>query len=102
VCVRESECVCVLMPTLGAHGTAGFTGFSAGRVNQRYVYIPISEMCKAKKVQVDPKSRMYNRMRVHTGQPDLLPQSLRDGDGEELNSAGPNAKGVESAVEAPS
>ena len=34
------------------------------------------------KVHVDTKSRVYNRMRVHTGQPDLSPESPDDKDGE--------------------
>eukprot|EP00277_Geminigera_cryophila_P010553 CAMPEP_0179411468 /NCGR_PEP_ID=MMETSP0799-20121207/3916_1 /TAXON_ID=46947 /ORGANISM="Geminigera cryophila, Strain CCMP2564" /LENGTH=462 /DNA_ID=CAMNT_0021183545 /DNA_START=1 /DNA_END=1386 /DNA_ORIENTATION=+ len=65
---------CSDLGSTAVHGCmAGFTGFSAGRINQRYVYIPIEEMCKAKKVKVDTKSRVYNRMVVHTGQPDLAP-----------------------------
>ena len=110
---------------------SGYTGFSVGRVNMRYVYIPIDEMthpdikvcvrararacapvhdcmhaceytclrecmqrctclhracssaCAHKltrsgcighaQVRVDPKSRIYNRMCVHTGQVDMAP-----------------------------
>ena len=42
---------CSDLGSTAVHGAmAGFTCFSAGRINQRYVYIPIAEMCKAKKV----------------------------------------------------
>ena len=35
---------------------------------------------EAPKVRVDPKSRIYNRMRVHTGQPDLVPDGGGQGE----------------------
>ena len=127
---------------------AGYTGFSAGRINQRYVYIPIDKMCdpvsssvcfsssllslythlralcqarkrastqarkrasalslsparararasacfllfsykyllyartraQEKKVTVCTKSRVYNRMLIHTGQPGASCASMR-------------------------
>mmetsp|Transcript_19880 Transcript_19880/g.66186 ORF Transcript_19880/g.66186 Transcript_19880/m.66186 type:complete len:101 (+) Transcript_19880:546-848(+) len=67
----------VYCSTLGStvvHGAmAGFTGFSCGQVNHRYVYIPIEEMCDpSNKVRVDTKSRAYNRMIRCTGQPNLF------------------------------
>ena len=72
---------CSDLGSTAVHGAmAGFTGFTAGRINQRYVYIPMSDMCKAPKVRVDPKSRIYNRMRVHTGQPDLVPDGGGQGE----------------------
>lgn len=66
---------CSNLGSYAVHGAmSGYTGFSAGRVNARYVYIPIEDMCDPKiKIRVDPKSRIYNRMMVHTGQPDLSP-----------------------------
>ena len=65
---------CSDLGSAAVHGAmAGFTGFSVGRINQRYVYIPITEITRANTVRVCTKSRVYNRMRVHTGQPDLRP-----------------------------
>ena len=38
---------CSDLGSTAVHGSmAGFTGFSAGRINQRYLYIPIQEICK--------------------------------------------------------
>jgi len=62
---------CSALGTSVVHGAmAGNTGFSCGHRNNRYVYIPIEDMCDPKQhVRVDTSSRIYNRMIGHTGQP---------------------------------
>jgi len=73
--IASDAIYCSNLGSNAVHGAmSGYTGFSAGRVNQRYVYVPIDDMCDPSiKVRVDPNSRIYNRMVVHTGQPDLSP-----------------------------
>jgi len=75
--IASDAIYCSHLGSTAVHGAmSGYTGFSAGRVNQRYVYIPITEMCNPEiKVRVDPASRVYSRMVVHTGQPDMSPDT---------------------------
>jgi 6-phosphofructokinase 1 len=73
--IASDAIYCSNLGSNAVHGAmSGYTGFSSGRVNQRYVLLPIDDMCDPNiKVRVDPKSRIYNRLTVHTGQPDLSP-----------------------------
>lgn len=70
---------CSALGTSVVHGAmAGLTGFSCGHRNNRYVYIPIDDMCDpSQKVRVDTSSRIYNRMVGHTGQPRFFSQLFR-------------------------
>jgi 6-phosphofructokinase 1 len=65
---------CSALGSNAVHGAmAGFTGFSCGQINNRYVYIPIEDMCnQGTKVQVSASSRQYMRMVRTTGQPSFM------------------------------
>lgn len=58
------------------HGLmAGFTGFSAGHVNNKVAYIPIEDIVSdkykhAKRIQ--PNDRAWQRLIASTGQPSFL------------------------------
>jgi len=49
---------------------AGFTGVSVGLVNTHYVYLPLPVVIAATR-RVDPRGKMWNRLRHAIGQPNL-------------------------------
>eukprot|EP00891_Asterochloris_glomerata_P002507 jgi/Astpho2/2507/e_gw1.00048.51.1_t len=49
---------------------AGFTGVTVGLVNTHYVYLPIPIVIQAPR-KVDPKGKMWNRLRSSIGQPNF-------------------------------
>eukprot|EP00741_Cyanophora_paradoxa_P000885 tig00000448_g855.t1 len=62
---------CSLLAQNAVHGTfAGFTGFSAGRVNHKQVYLPIQSICN-KPRGVDPQGRYWYSLMFLTRQPDF-------------------------------
>jgi len=61
---------CNIVASAAVHGAfAGMMHLVVGRVNQRYVYIPMSIISPESKPKVKETSRMYNRMIRATGQP---------------------------------
>lgn len=47
---------------------AGYTGITVGLVNTHYVYLPIPVIIQAPR-KVDPRGKMWNRLRASIGQP---------------------------------
>eukprot|EP00466_Bigelowiella_natans_P013204 jgi/Bigna1/57600/fgenesh1_pm.20_\ len=67
----DDQLLCTLLSNHAVHGAmAGFSGFTVGQVNHKFVYIPISEITKQSR-RVDIESRMFCRMLLNTGQPTL-------------------------------
>eukprot|EP00743_Colponemidia_sp_Colp-15_P005784 GILK01006216.1.p1 GENE.GILK01006216.1~~GILK01006216.1.p1 ORF type:complete len:512 (-),score=66.49 GILK01006216.1:125-1594(-) len=63
---------CSILAQNAVHGAmCGYTGFSIGRVNQRYVFLPLPEIVRISR-RVDPKSRMWHRLLASTRQPTFL------------------------------
>lgn len=56
---------------------AGYSGVTVGLVNTHYVYLPTPLLILAPR-RVDPRSKMWNRLRSSLKQPSLV----GDGDGE--------------------
>ncbi|GMH42041.1 hypothetical protein BSKO_09960 [Bryopsis sp. KO-2023] len=50
---------------------AGYTGITVGLVNTHYVYLPIPVIIMSPR-NVDPKGKMWNRLRASIGQPTFL------------------------------
>jgi len=62
---------CSLLAHNAVHGAmAGFTGFTVGLINSRYVYIPIKAVTTFPKM-VNPKGRKWFRLMESTRQPDF-------------------------------
>jgi 6-phosphofructokinase 1 len=60
---------CKVLAHNAVHGAfAGFTGITVGLVNTHYVYLPIPVVIQAPR-RVDPKGKMWNRLRSSIGQP---------------------------------
>jgi 6-phosphofructokinase 1 len=60
---------CKVLAHNAVHGAfAGFTGITVGLVNTHYVYLPIPVVILAPR-RVDPKGKMWNRLRSSIGQP---------------------------------
>uniref|UniRef100_A0A7S4E1K3 Phosphofructokinase domain-containing protein n=1 Tax=Lotharella globosa TaxID=91324 RepID=A0A7S4E1K3_9EUKA len=73
----DDQLLCTLLANHAVHGAmAGFSGFTVGKLNHKFVYVPISEVTK-KSRRVDIKSRQYSRMLLNTGQPDLTPDDKK-------------------------
>eukprot|EP00281_Chroomonas_sp_CCMP1168_P020548 CAMPEP_0206235888 /NCGR_PEP_ID=MMETSP0047_2-20121206/13407_1 /ASSEMBLY_ACC=CAM_ASM_000192 /TAXON_ID=195065 /ORGANISM="Chroomonas mesostigmatica_cf, Strain CCMP1168" /LENGTH=524 /DNA_ID=CAMNT_0053660157 /DNA_START=35 /DNA_END=1609 /DNA_ORIENTATION=+ len=72
--VASDSIYCSALGSNVVHGAmAGLTGFSCGKVNDRYCYIPIDEMCDPKRtVRVSQQNRFYMRMLRQTGQPSFV------------------------------
>lgn len=54
---------------------AGFTGFSAGHVNNKVAYIPIEDIVSEKykyAKRIQPNDRVWQRLIASTGQPSFL------------------------------
>jgi 6-phosphofructokinase 1 len=49
---------------------AGYTGITVGLVNTHYVYLPIPVIIQAAR-KVDPRGKMWNRLRASIGQPNF-------------------------------
>lgn len=49
---------------------AGYTGITVGLVNTHYVYLPIPVIIQAPR-RVDPRGKMWNRLRASIGQPNF-------------------------------
>ena len=49
----------------------GYTGFTVGLVNTHYVYLPIPVIIQAPR-KVDPRGKMWNRLRASIGQPNFV------------------------------
>jgi hypothetical protein len=50
---------------------AGYTGITVGLVNTHYVYLPIPVIIQAPR-KVDPRGKMWNRLRASIGQPNFV------------------------------
>jgi 6-phosphofructokinase 1 len=50
---------------------AGYTGITVGLVNTHYVYLPIPVIIQAVR-KVDPRGKMWNRLRASIGQPNFV------------------------------
>ena len=74
--IASDSIYCSALGSNVVHGAmAGLTGFSCGKINDRYAYIPIDEMCDPKRtVRISPQNRMYMRMLRQTGQPNFAPE----------------------------
>jgi len=88
-CSRTACCACSLpcrsIPTTSndriyckilAHNAvhaafAGYTGITVGLVNTHYVYLPIPVIIQAPR-KVDPRGKMWNRLRASIGQPNFV------------------------------
>jgi len=69
----DDQLLCTLLANHAVHGAmAGFSGFTVGQLNHKFVYIPIREVTRQSR-KVNTKSRMYCRMLLNTGQPDFTP-----------------------------
>jgi len=73
--IASDSIYCSALGANVVHGAmSGLTGFSCGKINDRYAYIPIEEMCDPKRtVRISAQNRIYLRMLRQTGQPDLSP-----------------------------
>uniref|UniRef100_A0A7S1DMT0 Phosphofructokinase domain-containing protein n=1 Tax=Hemiselmis andersenii TaxID=464988 RepID=A0A7S1DMT0_HEMAN len=71
--IASDSIYCSALGSNVVHGAmTGLTGFSCGKINDRYAYIPIDEMCDPKRtVRIDSQNRMYMRMLRQTGQPNF-------------------------------
>ena len=49
----------------------GYTGITVGLVNTHYVYLPIPIIIQAPR-RVDPRGKMWNRLRASIGQPNFV------------------------------
>ena len=49
----------------------GYTGITVGLVNTHYVYLPIPVIIQAPR-KVDPRGKMWNRLRASIGQPNFV------------------------------
>uniref|UniRef100_A0A7S0CVN0 Phosphofructokinase domain-containing protein n=1 Tax=Amorphochlora amoebiformis TaxID=1561963 RepID=A0A7S0CVN0_9EUKA len=69
----DDQLLCTLLANHAVHGAMnGFSGFTVGQLNHKFVLVPISEVTK-KSRKVNTKSRMFCRLLLNTGQPDFTP-----------------------------
>jgi 6-phosphofructokinase 1 len=62
---------CKILAHNAVHGAfAGFTGVTVGLVNTHYCYLPIPVIIQAPR-RIDPRGRMWNRLRAAIGQLDF-------------------------------
>jgi len=55
---------------------AGFTGVTCGRIQMRYVFLPIEALVKSKSKRVDVRGRWFQRLLSTTNQPSFLKGAL--------------------------
>lgn len=64
---------CKILAHNAVHGAfAGYTGVSVGLVNTHYVYLPFPVIVATSR-RVDPRGKMWNRLRHAIGQPNFVP-----------------------------
>eukprot|EP01026_Neomeris_dumetosa_P049004 TRINITY_DN42536_c1_g2_i1.p1 TRINITY_DN42536_c1_g2~~TRINITY_DN42536_c1_g2_i1.p1 ORF type:complete len:564 (+),score=76.93 TRINITY_DN42536_c1_g2_i1:46-1692(+) len=67
----QDRVYCKTLAHNAVHGAfAGYTGITVGLVNTHYVYLPIPVVIRAPR-KVDPKGKMWNRLRATIGQPNF-------------------------------
>jgi len=65
---------CSVLAQMAVHAAmAGYTGISVGKVDERYVMLPIHSIVDKGARKVDLQSRVFERMLDTTGQPSLAP-----------------------------
>ncbi|CAD7699284.1 unnamed protein product [Ostreobium quekettii] len=68
-CASTDRIYCKILAHNAVHAAfAGYTGITVGLVNTHYVYLPIPVVIAAPRT-VDPKGKMWNRLRASIGQP---------------------------------
>mmetsp|Transcript_1861 Transcript_1861/g.1534 ORF Transcript_1861/g.1534 Transcript_1861/m.1534 type:complete len:91 (+) Transcript_1861:3-275(+) len=66
---------CHVLAHNAVHGAmAGYTGFSCGKCDQRYVMLPFKAITGRNPRQVNTAGRWFARMIMFTGQPSFLPE----------------------------
>eukprot|EP00929_Paragymnodinium_shiwhaense_P116507 TRINITY_DN860_c0_g4_i1.p1 TRINITY_DN860_c0_g4~~TRINITY_DN860_c0_g4_i1.p1 ORF type:complete len:3066 (-),score=802.16 TRINITY_DN860_c0_g4_i1:310-9507(-) len=65
---------CSVLAQHAVHGAmAGYTGITVGKVDERYVMLPIHSITKKRGRKVDLKGRQFERLLASTGQVDFTP-----------------------------
>ncbi|CAD7699689.1 unnamed protein product [Ostreobium quekettii] len=68
-CASTDRVYCKILAHNSVHAAfAGYTGITVGLVNTHYVYLPIPVVIAAPRM-VDPKGKMWTRLRASVGQP---------------------------------
>jgi len=71
---------CTILAHNAVHAAmAGYTDVTAGRVQMRYVLLPIESLIKNKSNRVDTRGRWFQRLVSLTRQPSFLPDESADG-----------------------
>jgi len=71
----QDSIYCAALAEHAVHaGMAGFTGITCAKIYERYVYLPIQAITKAKAKLVNPHGRWFARMTFTTGQGDFHPE----------------------------
>ncbi|KAK9809983.1 hypothetical protein WJX72_002965 [[Myrmecia] bisecta] len=73
--ISADRIYCKILAHNAVHAAfAGYTGVTVGLVNTHYVYLPIPIVISAPR-RVDPKGKMWNRLRASIGQPSFVDAS---------------------------
>eukprot|EP00434_Breviolum_minutum_P015999 symbB.v1.2.014104.t1/scaffold1018.1/size143800/6 len=63
---------CSVLAQMAVHAAlAGYTGISVGKVDERYVMLPIHSIVDKGARKVELKGRVFERLMTTTGQPNL-------------------------------
>lgn len=67
---------CTQLAQSAVHGAmAGYTGFSAGLVNNKVVYLPIPQLVASSPRTLNPNGNTWTRILAMTGQPNTAPET---------------------------
>eukprot|EP01025_Chloroclados_australasicus_P014485 TRINITY_DN16794_c0_g1_i20.p1 TRINITY_DN16794_c0_g1~~TRINITY_DN16794_c0_g1_i20.p1 ORF type:complete len:478 (-),score=75.03 TRINITY_DN16794_c0_g1_i20:535-1839(-) len=71
----QDRVYCKILAHNAVHAAfAGYTGITVGLVNTHYVYLPIPVVIQAPR-KVDPRGKMWNRLRASIGQPSFYDET---------------------------
>eukprot|EP01024_Parvocaulis_polyphysoides_P035722 TRINITY_DN3172_c0_g1_i2.p1 TRINITY_DN3172_c0_g1~~TRINITY_DN3172_c0_g1_i2.p1 ORF type:complete len:555 (-),score=96.10 TRINITY_DN3172_c0_g1_i2:219-1883(-) len=71
----QDRVYCKILAHNAVHAAfAGYTGITVGLVNTHYVYLPIPIVIQAPR-KVDPRGKMWNRLRASIGQPNFYDEN---------------------------
>eukprot|EP01023_Acetabularia_acetabulum_P008938 TRINITY_DN1393_c0_g2_i1.p1 TRINITY_DN1393_c0_g2~~TRINITY_DN1393_c0_g2_i1.p1 ORF type:complete len:553 (-),score=93.04 TRINITY_DN1393_c0_g2_i1:301-1959(-) len=71
----QDRVYCKILAHNAVHAAfAGYTGITVGLVNTHYVYLPIPIVIQAPR-KVDPRGKMWNRLRASIGQPNFYDET---------------------------